>query len=370
MTDKEYWYWLCNIPGIGARKIKHLLDVYREPKQLFFIEPEQLKKIKGMRCADIENWKKVKKNIGSILEQYHNLSAHNIKFVTLEEREYPWKLKTIYDPPAGLYVRGKLPDNKKTTVAIIGARNCTEYGCDMARYFGRELAKAGVQIVSGMAVGVDCNGQKGALEAGGGTFAVLGSGVDVCYPPENISLYMDLQKQGGVLSEFPLGMQGRPHLFPMRNRIISGLSDCIIIIEAREKSGSLITVDQALEQGREIFALPGRITDPLSAGCNRLLRAGASILTRPEDVLEFLQIAYPENKKAKTALSEKKALLKKEEAYVMEFIGSREIHLEALLEKTGMTISILMTILLQLEIKNYVVQPEKNYYIRRYEGGI
>ena len=188
----------------------------------------------------------------------------------------PGRLLPFRDRPAGLFVRGTLPAKDRFTAAIVGARSCTELGRQTAERLAFRLAEAGVQVISGLALGIDGAAHKGALEAGGKTFAVLGCGADRCYPRENYGLFHKMEIQGGVLSEFVPGTSPLPMNFPMRNRIISGLSDAVILVEAREKSGSLITADLALEQGKEVFAVPGRITS-LSRGCNRLIQNGAAV---------------------------------------------------------------------------------------------
>lgn len=208
------------------------------------------------------------------------------RYIRRTDEEFPEKLRQIKNPPEGIYVRGQLPAEDKPTVAIIGARRCSTYGREMAEWFAGELAAAGVQVVSGMAAGVDGIAQRASLRAGGRSFGVLGCGTDICYPTDNRDLYETLQKCGGILSEYAPGTPPDAFHFPMRNRIISGISDAVLVVEAKERSGTLITVDFALEQGREVFVLPGRITDSLSAGCNRLLRQGAGIALSPKDILE------------------------------------------------------------------------------------
>ena len=220
-----------------------------------------------------------------------------------------------------------------------------------------------MQIISGMAAGIDAWGQKGALKQGK-TFAVLGNGVDICYPAENISLYMQIPQSGGLISEFPIGMRGLPYMFPIRNRIISGLSDLILVVEARKRSGSLITVDQALEQGREVCALPGRTIDPLSEGCNELIKNGAMLITKPEEILDCLKWKSID-KKRDNKIEETRVKLTAQEQYVFQYISFDLIHFEQLLEKTNMPIGFLMTYLLQLEMKNCIEQPIKNYYKRK-----
>lgn len=202
------------------------------------------------------------------------------------DREYPERLREIPRPPKELYVLGELPDERRPTVAVIGARDCSEYGRHVASVLGAALGRSGVQVVSGMARGIDGIGQKAALDAGGKAYAVLGSGVDVCYPAQNRPLYDKLRTGGGILSEYPPGTPPLPGYFPARNRIVSGLADAVVVVEAREKSGTLITVDMALEQGREVYVVPGRVTDPLSKGCNRLMKLGAGILLNTEELVE------------------------------------------------------------------------------------
>lgn len=200
---------------------------------------------------------------------------------------FPQPLREIDDPPLGLYWKGRLPDYSKPSLAIIGARMSSAYGRVQARDFAIELARNGVQIVSGMARGIDGIAGKAALEVSDDSFAVLGCGVDLCYPRENLELYQQLVARGGVISEYPPGIPAARLNFPQRNRIISGLSQALLVIEAREKSGTLITVDLAAEQGRDIFALPGRVSDSTSHGCNALIRQGAGIATAPDDLLIY-----------------------------------------------------------------------------------
>lgn len=215
------------------------------------------------------------------------LAQAGISFVSALEEGFPDKLREIPDPPFGIYYKGKMPGETEPAAAIIGARLASGYGREQARRFGRQIGARGIAVISGMARGVDGIAQKAALDVGGMSYAVLGCGVDICYPEENRELYERLQQQGGVLSEYPPGMQPIAKLFPPRNRIISGLSDLVLVIEARKRSGTLITVDMALEQGREVYALPGRVSDALSDGCNRLIRQGAGPATCPQDILEY-----------------------------------------------------------------------------------
>ena len=206
------------------------------------------------------------------------------------EEMYPQRLLVYENMPQIIYVKGKLPLENRKTVAIVGARICSHYGAYQAYRFAKELTQQGVQIISGLAKGIDANAHKGALDAGGNTFAVLGCGVDICYPKQNQKLYEQIIKSGGVLSEFDNQTPPFAGNFPRRNRIISGLADLVLVVEAKKKSGSLITANYALEQGKTVFAVPGRVDDVLSEGCNLLIADGAGVANSVESILSELQI--------------------------------------------------------------------------------
>ncbi|MEE3468923.1 MAG: DNA-processing protein DprA, partial [Eubacterium sp.] len=239
-------------------------------------KPEQKKRKKPYRIPAnvIERLADPASRTG-IAEEFLRTQKQDILFIRKKDPLYPPRLRQIPGPPEQLFVIGRLPDPEQKMIGIVGARNCTPYGRDMARLFGYRLAQAGMGVISGMAKGVDGWAHRGALEAGGDTFAVLGCGVEVCYPPCNQKLYSEIKERGGVLSEYPTTYSALAQNFPMRNRIVSGLSDGILVVEARIRSGSLITADTALDQGKDVFVIPGRIGDELSVGCNRLIRQGA-----------------------------------------------------------------------------------------------
>ena len=219
-------------------------------------------------------------------------STQMIRCIKKTDKEYPQKLLQYSSMPAALYVKGQLPSQERPSVAVIGARMCSPYGRIQAFRYAKFLSAAGVQIISGMALGIDSEGHKGALEGKMPTFAVLGSGVDVCYPRSNRKLYERiLWESGGILSECPPGSPPMQWCFPARNRIISALSDAVLIVEAKENSGSLITAGFALEQGKMVFAIPGAVTDALSTGCHKLIYDGAGIAYTPEIILEELGIS-------------------------------------------------------------------------------
>lgn len=216
------------------------------------------------------------------------VDAQGIAYTMWGEETYPARLACIPDPPYGIFVKGRLPTEEQASVAIVGARACSEYGRQVAKYFAGELARAGVQVISGMARGIDSVSQAACLAAGGSTYAVLGNGVDICYPAELKELYQHIIQQGGVISSYAPATPPLAANFPPRNRIISGLADVVLVVEARRKSGTLITVDMALEQGKEVGVIPGRITDSLSEGCHALIKQGAPVIVDAEQLLEML----------------------------------------------------------------------------------
>lgn len=285
----------------------------------------------------------------------------NICYVAEKSREYPDRLRNIINQPEGIYVLGKLPRQGEKLAAIVGARECSYYGESAARYFASRLAAAGVGIVSGMARGIDAAAHWGALEAGGKTYAVLGCGADICYPKSNRDLYERIIRQGGILSEYEEGTPPLAFHFPMRNRIISGLCDVVLIVEARKKSGSLITADLALEQGKDVYAVPGGIFDPLSEGCNQLISQGAAIAFSPEDILKDMGIftKSSEKKKQKNNFS-----LATKEKLVYSHLCLRPKSAEALGREVELPVEELLPVLLELEMGGYVREVAKNHFIK------
>lgn len=284
-----------------------------------------------------------------------------IRYISEKEKEYPDRLRNIINQPKGLYVLGKMPEKEEKTVAIVGARECSCYGESAARYFARELAAYGVGIISGMARGIDAAAHEGALESGGKTYAVLGCGVDICYPKSNRLLYEKIQKQGGILSEYAQGTEPLPFHFPLRNRIISALADAVLIVEARKKSGSLITADLALEQGKDVYAVPGGIFEPLSAGCNRLIAQGAAIAFCPEDIIRDLGILTKKNKKKE---QKNNFPLATKEKLVYSHLCLLPKSAETLGKEVELPVEELLAILLELEMSGYAREVAKNHFIK------
>lgn len=282
----EYWIWLSRIEGLGPIKIKQLLEIYKTPENIWKLSKEELMKIKGIgeKIAD----KIVDMTYRENLEKYAKyMKKYDIGVITILDKDYPERLKHIYDAPMILYYKGnKKLLNHSYTIGMIGCRRCSEYGKQVSLTFSNKLAKQGVSIISGMAKGIDSYSHMGCIQAGGKTIAVLGNGLDQIYPKENVGLYNKiLETEGLILSEYVIGTKPNKLNFPARNRIISGLSDGVIVVEAKEKSGTLNTVDFALDQGKDVFVVPGNITSESSIGTNELIKQGAKCITCVEDVL-------------------------------------------------------------------------------------
>ena len=290
-----------------------------------------------------------------------------MKIIRKKDPVYPERLRVYDRMPDLLYVLGELPDPQTKSVAIVGARACSAYGRKEALRFAGELARHGVQIISGMAKGIDSWAHIGALENGGRTFAVLGCGADVCYPPSHDVLYRQiLENGGGILSEYESGTPARPHHFPMRNRIISGLADAVLVVEARKKSGSLITASYALEQGKSIYAVPGKNGDALSEGCNLLLADGASVAWGPETILQELGL-WEEEKDTKKAGSELPDEWNDDPAMqkVWQALDRDEKTLEDLCAETGLPVRELTDRLIRLCLSGFAEELPGRRYIRK-----
>ena len=288
--------------------------------------------------------------------------SENIRCITKDDPEYPVKMKQYPSMPNKLYAKGRLPLAEKPAVAVIGARMCSPYGRIQAFRYAKVLSEAGIQIISGMALGIDSEGHKGALEGKMPTFAVLGSGVDVCYPRANRKLYERiLWEGGGVISECPPGTQPMPWCFPARNRIISALADAVLIVEAKENSGSLITAGFALEQGKMVYAIPGAVTDALSRGCHKLIYDGAGIAYSPEIILEELEICTKTDIKS----DEKNDLgLASDLNMVYSGLDLRPKNVDYIVRKTGFSPGQVSNYLIELMLQGLITECGKHYYTR------
>ena len=283
---------------------------------------------------------------------------NRIEEIPAFDSRFPERLREIPESPGCIYLKGRLPDPVEMTVGIIGARDGTEYGKMVARTLAKELSEYGISIISGMAYGIDTAAHEGALLGGGKTYAVLGCGVDICYPAINRKLYSKIQEEGGIISEYPEGSPPLPHHFVARNRLIAGLSDILIVVEAKERSGTFITVDRALEQGKQVFVVPGRITDPLSRGCNKLLMEGASLCLSKEDILSCFSIEAGKD-------NEKKPNLKGEEKRIYNALDLEGKHIDALYKELEIPLHSLYSVLVKMEIEGYCESFSSSYYRKK-----
>jgi DNA processing protein len=364
MEQAHYRFWLANLNNIGVKKIERLLDIYGSAEDVFRASQDELYAHKRdgsfaglMSEKDLETIL-TNRDKSKIMERYNGLISSGVTFISKEDAAYPDKLRNIYMAPYALYLKGRIPRKEDKVIAVVGARECSTYGIEMTKYLAGAIAVEGVHIISGLARGVDAYAHQGALFAGGVTYAVMGCGIDICYPKENINLYMDMQRNGGIISEYAPDIKPLAGNFPMRNRIISGLSDGIVIIEAKEKSGSLITVDYGLDQGKEIYALPGRATDRLSEGCNNLIKLGAKMITSPKDILEDLIPGCYGSKEAAKSI----VLTDEQRNEVYSCLNSDPKHLEEIAQLSGLPLEVIMEQLLLLELQGMIHQTMKNFY--------
>lgn len=366
--DKAYMHWLYQAVGMGNRGLLRSLETIGTPQEIYQMAvSDRLEEKVAKRYQNKITYVTECARDYDVQGEYECMKERGIQMVTVSEAGYPERLKDIPDAPYILYYTGRLPSVEHKSVALIGARDCTEYGRYMAGQFGAGLAQAGVQVISGMARGIDGIGQQAALREGGYSLGVLGCGVDICYPRENRELYDTLAKQGGICSEYPPGIGPRAVLFPPRNRIISGMADAVLVIEAKDKSGTLITVDMALEQGREVYALPGRGTDPLSRGCNRLIRQGAGLVSTPTELLEELFADYQSKEEA---VQQKLVFLSRNQQDILRLMDinpqSAEMLQHRYVEEYGnrLTFPELLHELLQLCADGHVKQVAGNYFAK------
>ena len=285
MNNREVMFFLHSLQGIGKKTVKNLMEYFGNVQAVYHAPERELQKIlKPAQCRLFLDGRE-KKNPKQEMKE---LEKRGIRYYSIFDKDYPRRLLKTADAPMGLFVKGSLPGEDELTVSVVGTRKHSYYGEKQTMEFCKMIAGMGVPVISGMARGIDGIAQKTAIANGSKTYAVLGCGVDVCYPEEHITLYEQIPEYGGIISEYFPGTQPAAGLFPLRNRIISALGDILLVMEAREKSGTLITVDMALEQGKEIWVLPGRVDDALSVGCNRLISQGAYILPTVNEFKEEL----------------------------------------------------------------------------------
>ena len=383
----KYWVWLSELKGLRNQTKLALLRRFGDPESIFYADPDELMLTEGADPGQLkllENHELAQAD--RILADCQRL---DIGLLTFSDAAYPGRLKNIYDPPVLLYYKGKLPllDNLMS-VAVVGTRDCTPYGVNCAEKLGFGLASGGAVVVSGLAKGIDAAATRGALRAGGITIGVTGNGLDVHYPYESRYLYEDVAASGVLLSEYPPGTEPAPAHFPIRNRIISGLSLAALVVEAPERSGALITAATALEQGRDVFAVPGPIDAPTSVGCNRLIRDGAGLVTDASDILREYEVRFTLNLKeareepetlgyqARTvsepkpvapalSLSRSDVELTDDQIAILKVLSDTEpMQVDDLTELVDIPTRRVLSALTVLEIDQYVVQHAGKHYTR------
>lgn len=389
MSGLKYWLWLTELRGLTNQTKLALLRHFGTPEDVFYADPGEILLTEG-----------ITREQASLLED-HSLDAADkiladcqrldIHILTLQDAAYPGRLKNIYDPPCLLYMKGRLPVfDEEMAVAVVGTRKCTPYGTACAEKLGYGLTCGGAVVVSGLAMGIDSAATRGALRAGGVTVAVVGNGLDVKYPYESRYLYDDVAAAGVLLSEYPPGAKALKNHFPARNRILSGLSVATLVVEAPAQSGALITAETAMEQGREVFAVPGPIDAPASVGCNRLIQDGAGLAADAWDILQGYTAQFPEKLRQDRAREVPKVLgyqarqkaepkpvpptlrltddgisLTDDQIALLRTLDDQEPALvDDLIEQTGIPTRRVLSALTLLEIENFVVQHSGKRYTR------
>ncbi len=353
--DLFYWLALSLIPGVGSILLKRLLDQFKTPEAVFQAPMNELSNIEGLgeRVA-----KEIRKGPmeKAVEKELYLLKEVGGKIVTLKDSAYPKRLRDIYDPPPLLYVRGELKEEDEFAISIVGSRKTSPYGRGMTERMSQELARHGITIVSGMARGIDSLAHWGALSGGGRTIAVLGCGVDVIYPSENRNLFTKIMDHGAVLSEFPMGSPPEGGHFPKRNRIISGLSIGVVVVQASAESGSLITAGFALEQGREVFAVPGNVGAEGSRGTHQLIKEGAKLVESSEDILEEILPQWRRERETTQKVEGPERDLTGEERILYERLGETPSHIDVLIRESQFDPGKVSSLLLNLELKGLVSQ--------------
>jgi len=360
MTDRIYWIALTEVPDIGPITAKKLLALYKRPESIFKASYKELSGIPGIslkkakNIKDFSGWKKIENSIKM-------LEYRGIRTVTYHDRDYPETLKNIDDAPIVFYVKGQIHKEDRFAIAVVGSRKYTSYGKFAVEKLSGELVSMGFTIVSGMARGIDTLAHASAIKSGGRSIAVLGSGIDVPYPAENKGLMERVADSGYVMSEFPLGTNPDRENFPKRNRLISGLSLGVLVVEATADSGSLITATYAVEQGKEVFAVPGSINSLNSEGTNELIKKGAKLVQKVEDIVEELAPILKGFLKSK---EKAKVELTVDERRVCDIMTSEPRHIDLLSRESSMSASKVLGILLGLELKDVVRQTEgKKFFL-------
>jgi DNA processing protein len=349
-SDLQYWVALNNVEGLGPVHFQQLLKYFGDAEAAWSTSVSDLRTLNFSEKL-VDNFLRTRKNLDTKTTMEH-LNKLGVEVLTVSSSDYPLLLKQIYDPPPVLYVRGRIIKKDELAVAIVGSRRMTQYGKEVTENLVPNLVAHSLTIVSGLAFGVDIASHQAALDAGGRVIAVLASGVDIITPTSNTFLAERILKEdrGAIISEHPLGTTPLKHFFPVRNRIISGLALGTVVVEATEKSGTTHTAQAALEQGREVFAVPGSIFSPLSVGTHNLIKAGAKLVNSVEDILEELRLEDRGLKvKAREVLPESP-----EEEKILDVLGNNELHIDEIIKESGLSTSQVASTLTMMEMKGKV----------------
>ncbi len=363
MNDLRYWVAFNRTPGVGTAKIRALVDHFGN-LQAAWQAGEAEWKAAGLDRRAIDSLRAVRAKM-DLDAEFARVSACGARLVTWSDPDYPPLLQSIPDPPPLLYMKGELtPADRQWAVSIVGTRRATAYGRQAAERLASDLASSGVTVVSGLARGIDAAAHWAALRAGGRTIGVMACGIDLVYPAEHARLAAQIAERGALLTETPIGSPPEAGNFPARNRIISGLSLAAVVVEAGEHSGALITADRALEQGREVFAVPGSIFSRTSAGANRLIQEGATLVRSAEDVLEALNLRMVAQQ------AEAQAVLTSDpvEAAMLKAISHEPTHIDDIVRSMNLSVSQVSSVLAMMELKGLVRQVGGMNYVRAREG--
>ncbi len=361
MKEKRYCVWLSSVPGVGSKSCLNLIRYFGSAENVYQCSYGELLASGLVREQTAKNISE-HRNLENVDNYLKIVKENGIKVYTIHENEYPENLKNIYDPPPVLYVKGELVNEDSLAIGIVGSRKASEYGLKAAQRIASRLAELGITVISGMALGIDSAAHRGALMAKGRTIAVFGCGLKYVYPMTNYRLSQEIQKNGALISEYPFEREAFAAQFPARNRIISGMSLGVIVVEAGEKSGSLITADFALEQGREVFAVPGNISSPNSKGTNALIKNGAKLVSRIEDILEELNLNIVYKEKNNVNVNESLDI-SIEESCILAYLKNKGGGKDEITAATGLQPGKVMAALTKLEVKGFIQQDSGNYYL-------
>lgn len=368
MDELKFFIKLNLTQVIGIEKLKAVLNYFKTIDAAVNASKNELMKVKGISGKTADSILNATKH--KVISELKLTKKKNIDILTINDKKYPKNLSNIFSPPILLYVKGKLVDDDINAVAIVGSRKATYYGLSVAEELSYKLAERGLSVVSGMARGIDTAAHKGAINAKGRTIAVLGSGFNNIYPPENEKLADNISKNGAVITEFPMDIPPYGHNFPRRNRIISGLSLGVIVVEAAKRSGSLITVDCALEQGREVFAIPGKVGSATSKGVHNLIKQGAKLVDKVDDIIEELN--FPEKYDSKKKQNDKIKILidnlNNMEKRIFSYLTEEPVHIDKLSDMAGFSSNTLLGILMKLQIKGLVKEFSGKRFVRKEIG--